>query len=349
VSARRAVLRAGGVSLRLELRPLAVLCVLASAAAAGVVGSISFGEFPLAPGEVLSALAGGGESSTRFIVLELRAPRALTAVLAGAALGIAGAIFQDVARNPLVAPDVIGLTWGAALAAVVLIVLVDSAGAVSVPAAALGGALAAGVGLYALAWRGGVQGYRLVLIGVGVAALLQAGVSYVLVRGRIIDVHQAYIWLVGSLNGRSWEHVWPLALTLAVLAPAILLLARRLEALQLGDDLARSLGVGVERSRLGLLGAAVVLCGIAVAAAGPLAFVAFIAPHVARRLARSAAPLAVLPAAAAAGALLVVGADIAGRLVIAPREIPAGIVTAIVAAPYFLWLLRRANRLGVTG
>lgn len=157
------------------------------------------------------------------------------------------------------------------------------------------------------------------------------------------------MWLVGSLNGRGWEQVWPLAATLALLLPAGLALGRQLEALQLGDDVARALGVGVERARLALLAVAIVLTAIVVSAAGPIAFVAFIAPHIARRVSATVSPSGVLPVAAASGALLVLASDLAGRLLFAPTEIPVGIVTAIVAAPYFLHLLRRANRLGITG
>jgi iron complex transport system permease protein len=264
-------------------------------------------------------------------------------------LGIAGAIFQDLARNPLVAPDVIGITSGASLAAITVIVFGDANGGLSVPLAALGGALVAGLVLYALAWRGGVQGYRLVLVGIGVAALLTAGINYVLTRGQVYEIAQAYVWLVGSLNGRGWEQVWPLTATLALLLPAGLVLGRQLEVLQLGDDVARALGVRVERARLALLAVAIVLTGVAVSAAGPIAFVAFIAPHIARRASATVSPSGVLPVAAASGALLVLGSDLAGRLLFAPTEIPVGIVTAIVAAPYFLYLLRRANRLGITG
>ena len=203
--------------------------------------------------------------------------------------------------------------------------------------------------LYALAWRGGVQGYRLVLVGIGVAAALEAGVSYLLTRGQIYEVQEAYIWIVGSLNGRGWNHVWPLVIALAALLPLALVLSRSLEALQLGDDIAKALGVGVERSRLGLLLVALGLTAIAVASAGPIAFVAFVAPHIARRISGTVSPPAILPVAAAAGALLLLCADLAGRLLFAPTEIPVGIVTAIIAAPYFLYLLRRANRIGATG
>ena len=346
---RRITVRSRRFSLRVDLRVLGVLAILALATLLALTLNVARGEFEIPPLDVLAALVGAGDHATSFIVLDLRLPRALTAILAGAAFAIAGAIFQDIARNPLVSPDIIGISAGAALAGVGLIVFGDINGAISVPLAALAGALIAGAALYGLAWRGGVQGYRLVLIGIGVAALLQAGVSYVLARGQIFEVALAYVWLVGSLNGRGWEHVWPLAATLAVLLPLALTLGRQLEVLQLGDDVARALGIGVERARLALLAVAVVLTAAAVSAAGPIAFVAFIAPHIARRICRTVSPSGILPVAAAAGGLLVLTADLAGRLLFAPTEVPVGIVTSIIAAPYFLYLLRRANRLGVTG
>jgi iron complex transport system permease protein len=339
--------RTAACSFRLDLRVVATLGLLAGLGLIAFTIHVARGEFPIPPAEVLQTLVGAGDRATSFVVLDLRLPRALTAILSGAALGLAGAIFQDLARNPLVAPDVIGITAGASLAAVAVIVLDGPSDLL--PLAALGGALVAGVLLYVLAWRGGVQGYRLVLVGIGVAAALEAGVSYLLTRGQIYEVQQAYIWIVGSLNGRGWNHVWPLVAALALLLPAALALSRALEALQLGDDVARALGVGVERSRLALLLVALGLTAIAVAAAGPVAFVAFIAPHVARRISGTVSPAAILPVAAAAGALLLLGADLAGRLLFAPTEIPVGIVTAIVAAPYFLYLLQRANRMGATG
>ena len=347
MTAGRVTLRAGAASVRVETRAAAVLVVAVLATAAAFTFALSRGEYPIAAGDVLAALAGGGDQATSFIVMDLRLPRALTGLLAGAALGIAGGIYQDVARNPLVSPDIIGITFGASLMAVTLIVLGDGSGTYAVPLAALAGALGAGAALYGLAWRGGVEGYRMVLIGVGLTALFQAGVSYVLTRGQILEAQQAYIWLVGSLNGRGWEHVWPLVVTLIVLAPVALALGRQLSARQLGDDVARALGLGVERTRLALLAVATALTAIAVAAAGPLAFVAFVAPHIARRLCRTTSPAAMLPVAACGGALLVVVADVAGREPFAPTEIPVGIVTAIIAAPYFLYLLGRTNRKGV--
>jgi iron complex transport system permease protein len=349
VTRRRVTVRRGAVSLRLDVRPAAVTGALAAATLLVFVLSIALGEFAVPPLDVVSTLVGAGDSATHFIVFDLRLPRALTGLLAGAALGIAGAVFQDVTRNALVSPDIVGVSGGASLAAVSLIVLGSTSGAVSVPLAALGGAFAAGIALYGLAWRGGIHGYRLVLSGIGIAAIAQAGISYVLTEGRIFEVARAYVWMVGSLNGRSWEHVWPLAATLAVIVPLLLVAARRVDVLRLGDDLARTLGVGAERTRLVMLAAAVVLTGVAVSSCGPIGFVAFLAPHIARRLSHAASTQSLLLAAAGCGAVLVLVADLAGRLLFSPTEIPVGIVTSIIAAPYFLFLLRRANRLGVTG
>ncbi|MDO9355304.1 MAG: iron ABC transporter permease, partial [Solirubrobacteraceae bacterium] len=268
---------------------------------------------------------------------------------AGAALGMAGAIFQEVTRNALVSPDVVGVSGGASVAAATLIILGSADAPAAVPLAALGGALVAGLALYLLAWRGGVEGYRIVLVGIGIAALTNAGISYVLTQGRIFEVSDAYVWLVGTVNGRSWDQVVPLAVVLAVLVPLALGLARRMDALTLGDDLARSLGLHVERTRTGMLLLAIVLTAVAVASAGPIGFVAFIAPHLARRLLRSRSSQSLLPAAALVGAVMVLGCDLATRLIFSPTEVPVGLVTSIVAAPYFLFLLRRANRLGAAG
>jgi iron complex transport system permease protein len=340
---RRLTLRRGELSLRVDVRSLGVLAGLTAAALAALTASLALGEFAVPPLDVLASLAGVGDGATDFIVLGLRLPRALTALLAGAALGLSGSVFQQVTRNPLVSPDIVGVAGAASLAAVSLIVLGHSSGAALVPVASLAGALVGGAALYALAWRRGVQGARLVLVGIGLGAFTQAGVAYVLTEGRIFEAAQAYVWLVGSVNGSDWESIGALAGALAVLLPLLLALGRRLEALALGDDLARSFGIGVERSRLGLLAAATALAGVAVSAAGPVGFVAFLAPQVAHRLNPSASQ-SQLPLAAGCGAVLVLVADVVGRLAFAPTEIPVGLVTSIIAAPYFLWLLRRSPR-----
>jgi iron complex transport system permease protein len=346
---RRLVLRGAGASVRIELRPLLVTTTLVALTLVLTVAAVSQGEFRIAPGDVVASLLGAGDRATDFVVLDLRLPRALAALLAGAALGLSGALFQQVTRNALVSPDIVGVASGASLAAVGLIVLGSTTGPVAVPLAALGGAVVSGAALYALAWRGGIDGYRIVLVGIGLNALMQAGISYVLTQGRIFEVSEAYVWLVGTVNARGWEHVVPLAVALAVLAPAALLVARRLDALGLGDEVARGLGVSVERTRLGLLAVAVALTGVAVSAVGPVGFVAFLAPHLARRLIGTTSSQALLPAAAGCGAVLVLVSDLAGRLLFAPTEVPVGLLTSIIAAPYFLLLLRRANRIGAAG
>lgn len=349
MSRRRLTVRRGSLSLRLDARVAAVSCAIAVGCLVALTTSVGVGEFAIAPADVLATLVGAGDPATGFIIVDLRLPRALTAMLAGAALGLAGAIFQQVSRNPLVSPDVVGVAGGASLAAIAVIVLGSSSGGAAVPAAALAGALGSGAVLHMLARRRGVQDHRLVLVGIGLAAFMQAGISYVLTEGRIFEVSQAYVWLVGSLNGRGWEHVWPLAVALAVLVPVVVGLGRRADAMELGDDFARTLGLGVERSRLMLLATAVLLTGIAVSAAGPIGFVAFVAPHLARRLARAPSTQSLLPVAAGCGAALVLVSDLAGRMLFAPTEIPVGLITSIVAAPYFLVLLRRAGRMGAVG
>lgn len=339
------LLRHRGRSLRIAPRTIVVLAALGALVPALLIVSVAVGEYGLAPGEVLSALVGAGDTGTRFVVLELRLPRALTAVLAGATLGVAGALFQEVTRNALVSPDVVGISHGASAAAAAVIVLTPWESPLALPAAALVGAIGAGAALAALSWRGGLAGVRVVLVGIGLAALCHAAISFVLTKGRIFEVSEAYVWLVGTVNGRSWEQVVPLAFAALILIPAAGLLSRRLDALRLGDDLARAFGVPVERTRAAVLFVGTALTAAAVAAAGPIGFVAFLAPHVARRLVRSGSSQSLVPVAAGCGALLVAAADLVARLAFAPTELPVGLVTSILAAPYFLWLLQRSGRL----
>lgn len=331
------------VSVRLDLRVIACCLGLTVAGVAVFALTLGVGEFPIGPGEVVLTLLGQGQTGAEFIVLGLRLPRALVAILAGGALAVSGHIFQTLVRNPLASPDIIGVTSGAALVAVAIIVL--GAGAGLVPFGALAGATAAAILVYLLAWRGGVSPYRLVLVGIGIAAIASAGTSYLLVRGELADVQQATVWLVGSLNGRTWQEVVPLAVALGVLLPAAGALTRSLDVLSLGEEAATALGVRVGRARLGLVAVGAALAAVAVAATGPIGFVAFIAPHIARRLADRTGG-AVLPVAALAGALLVLVADLVAGLVLAPTQLPVGIVTSVLGAPYFLFLLHRANKVG---
>lgn len=307
--------------------------------------SISVGDFPVALVDVVPGMFGHGEGRVPYIIQTLRLPRAMTALLVGSALGFSGAIFQSLARNPLASPDIIGITSGASAAAVFIIVVIGGSYAF-VAMGALVGALLTALVIYLLAYRKGMSSYRLVLIGIGMSAILSAFTSYLLTRAEIYDAARATVWLTGSLNNRGWEHVRPVALTMAVLFPAVLLLARGLRGLQLGDDPAKGLGIPVERTRGLLILVAVTLAAIATASAGPITFVAFVAAPIARRLVRS--PLTLVPAALV-GAAVLLGSDLIARRIFAPTELPVGVITGIIGAPYLLWLLARSNKIGRGG
>lgn len=326
-------------------RTIAVSIVLTAAGFAIFCWSLSVGDFPIPIVDVIPAIFGHGNKDSSFIISQLRLPRALTAVLVGAAFGFSGAIFQSLARNPLASPDIIGITAGASASAVFIIVVLNGTGTF-VSVGALIGALITAALIYALAFKRGLTSYRLILVGIGIAAVLGAVTSYLLTRADIRDAQRATVWLTGSLNGRSWDHVRPVFVAMLVLTPAMLLLGRPLRTLQLGDDTAKGLGVAVERSRAGLVLVGVALAAMATAAAGPIAFVAFVSAPIARRLVGQ--PLTLVPAGLA-GAVLLLASDLVGRRLFAPTELPVGVITGIVGAPYLIWLLARANRVGRGG
>ncbi|MFD7712444.1 FecCD family ABC transporter permease [Streptomyces sp. NPDC059786] len=318
-----------------------LLVVLAAFCLSLATGDISV---PLA--DVLATLVGGGDPGTRFVVIELRLPRALLAILVGVCFGLSGAVFQALLRNPLASPDVIGVSSGASAFAV-LAGLFLGVGGLSLSAVVLGGAVLTGAAIYLLAWRQGVTGYRLVLVGIGVGTGLSSIVSYTMTRSDVTEAQNAFLWLTGSLNGRSWPNFWPLLISAAVLLPLTFAAARALPALQLGDETAGGLGTRVERSRLALLACATALAGVATASAGPVAFVAFVSAPIARRLVPGRGP-ALLPSAVT-GAAVVLLADYAAQRVLPGTQLPVGVVTSVVGAPYLLWLLARANRAGRGG
>ena len=346
-----APLRLGPTSWLVPLRALAVSVAGLLLLGLLVALDLALGDFPLPVAEVLTTLLGQGDAGQELIVLDLRLPQTLVAVLTGAALGLSGALTQTFARNPLASPDILGVTEGAAAGAVAVIVLTGVTGysgglvggtlqAVGLPLAAFVGALLTATLLYVLSWRRGIDGQRLVLVGIGLGAALMALTSWLLVRARIEDAASAQVWLSGSLTGRGWDQATPLVWTLAVLVPVSLLLVRTLNALQLGDESARGLGVRLQTTQLLTLLAAVGLAAVAVSAVGPLEFVAFVVPQVALRLVGGSRPPVV--ASMVYGACLVVGADLITRVVL-PFAMPAGLVTATVGAPYLIWLLLRAN------
>lgn len=341
----RAVRSPGGLSIRLDVRAFIVVLVLLAAALTASVVLIGTGDFPIPAADVLRTLFGQGNEGQEFIVNELRLPRVLVGLLVGASLGLGGALFQSISRNPLGSPDVLGLGQGATVSALTMIVLF-SGDANQVALGALVGGLVTGLAIYVLAWKRGVHGYRLVLVGIGVSAIVTAVNGYLLTKSDIVDAARAVVWMTGSLDGRDWDQVWPLLGLCAVLVPLALCNARGLRMMEMGDDVSYALGVRVERVRLLLMVAAVLLTASATAAAGPVSFVALTAPQLARRLTRSPGPN-LLPSLCM-GAALLVTADWLSQRAFGAEQLPVGVVTGVLGGVYLLWLLvteRRAGRI----
>ncbi|MFD5913978.1 FecCD family ABC transporter permease [Streptomyces massasporeus] len=337
--------RTGGLSIRLDVRAVTVVLLLLVAALTASVVLIGTGDFPIPAADVLRTLVGEGNPGQEFIVNELRLPRVLVGLLVGASLGLGGALFQAISRNPLGSPDVLGLGQGATAGALAVIVL-TSGSANEVAAGALVGGLVTGLAIYVLAWKRGVHGYRLVLVGIGVSAIVTAVNGYLLTKSDIVDAARAVVWMTGSLDGRDWDQVWPLLALTAVLVPLVLVNARGLRMMEMGDDVSYALGVRVERVRLLLMVAAVLLTASATAAAGPVSFVALTAPQLARRLTRSSGPN-LLPSLCMGATLLVV-ADWVSQRAFGAEQLPVGVVTGVLGGVYLLWLLvseRRAGRI----
>jgi len=310
--------------------------------------SIAVGDFPIALPQVMATLAGRGERVDEFVIMDLRMPRALAGLVVGIALGVSGAITQSIARNPLASPDVLGITGGASATAVFLVTVSGGTSAaimnsVGLSAVALLGGLGTGLLVYFLAWRRGIDGFRLILIGVSVSAVTEAITSWLLVTADIRDVAQAQAWLVGSLDDRSWDEVRVALWGTLVLLIVVTVVAFQFKPMHLGDDIAAGLGVRYSAVRAVLLLCAVLLAGVAVGAAGPVPFVALVAPQVAMRLARCPTPPMV--ASGAFGALLLIGADLIARTAL-PFTLPVGVVTAAIGGPFLVHLLVRANRRG---
>lgn len=345
VGAVRAVRTGGGLSFRVDVRTFVVIVLLAVVAAGAGIVLIGSGDYAMTPGEVVSTLFGHGTFQQEFIVTDLRLPRVLVGLLVGAALGVGGAVFQTISRNPLGSPDVLGFGQGATVGALTVIVLFQG-GAAAVAVGAVVGGLLTGAAVYLLAWKRGVHGYRLVLVGIGAAAMLTAASQYLITKADLVDATRAVVWMTGSLDGRDWAQVRPLLAVCGLLVPLVLGHGRALRMMEMGDDAAYALGVRVERTRLVLMGCAVLLVAVATAAAGPIAFVSLSAPQLARRLTRSPGPN--LAPAAFMGAALLLVADWIARDAFGDRQLPVGVVTGVLGGCYLLWLLvseRRAGRI----
>lgn len=297
---------------------------------------LRYGDDPMGLDEVLAAILGGpDEGYPWMVVTQWRAPRVFGAIAFGAALGTAGALFQTITRNPLGSPDIIGFTTGAYTGALISLTVVGTA-FLSTAAGALLGGLATGVIVYLLAYRGGLNGFRLIIVGIGVTAMLSALNTWLLLRAQTEVAMAASIWAAGSINLVSWDDARPVLIALAVLAPVVWLAVPSLRQLELGDDAARAHGVAVEPVRLTVLGIGVALTAAVTAAAGPIAFIALVAPQVAHRLTRGGG-LPMLASALTGGALLLL-ADLAAQFVV-PTPVPVGTVTVVIGGAYLIALL----------
>lgn len=333
----------GGLSVRLDPRTTAVCVLLLLVTLAAGVALIGTGDYPMSFGDVLTTLSGGGNPGQELIVHDLRLPRVLVALLVGASFGLAGAVFQTVTRNPLGSPDVLGFAQGSTVGALVVIVYVQGS-TFAIAAGSVAGGILTGLAIFLLAWKRGVHGYRFVLVGIGAAAMLYALVLYLLTKANIVEASRAVTWMTGSLSGRDWDQVWPLTAVCAVFVPLVLLYGRPLRLLEMGDDASYALGVRVDRVRIVVLFAAVVLTASATAAAGPIAFVALTAPQLARRLTRATGPN-LLPSALMGAALLVL-ADLAAQRLFGSDQLPVGVLTGVLGGCYLLWLLATERRAG---
>lgn len=339
------ILRLGQTSVRVDRRVPLIFFVCIIATLGAMVINIGVGEYPIPAIDVVKTVfhLPTGEEDYDFIVNTLRLPRMLVAALVGLALGISGAIMQGLTRNPLADPSIIGISSGASLVAVSMLVLFKGISANLLPLATFGGAMLVAFLIYMLAWRGGDSPIRLILVGVGLGAITSAATSMMITFGDINDVQRALIWLTGSVYARSWSEFWPLFGWVLLFAPLACFLARDLNALNLGEDVARGLGSNVTSKRGLLLIIAVALAAATVAAAGTIGFVGLMAPHIARRLV-GPDHSGMLPVAGMVGALVVVCADLIGRTLFAPTELPCGLVTAAVGAPFFVYLLWRQRK-----
>ncbi|MCP9623507.1 iron chelate uptake ABC transporter family permease subunit [Nocardia otitidiscaviarum] len=330
------VVRARGRSARMGLRT-AVVCAALLAAALGVaVLALGTGDYAIPPDRVVRALFSGDNRFDRLVVWEWRFPRVLLALALGAALGVSGAILQSVTRNPLGSPDIVGFNTGAYTGALIVILTVGG-GNFQTAAGALIGGLGAALAIQLLAFRHHVSGFRLIIVGIGVSAMLASVNTWLILRADLHAAMSAAAWGAGSLNGLSWPQVGPALLILAVLTIAVIPAAPRLRMLELGDDLAHAFGIRVGRARMLLIVLSVALTATATAVAGPIAFVALAAPQLGRRLART--PSTALAPAAAMGALLLVACDWMAQRAFAPTTLPVGVVTVSIGGLYLAYLL----------
>ena len=330
--------RIGRLSFLLDRRSALVFLFMLAVTFVSVLVSAGIGQMQIHPLNVLKVLIGQGTPQDALIVTSFRLPRIVAGLLVGMSLAVSGAILQSIIRNPLASPDVIGITGGASVAAVVFITLFETASIQWLPFAALVGAAAITLLIYALAYKNGVTPMRLVLVGVGINAAATAVTTLLIVMSPIYLTQKAFVWLTGSVYGSTWGNVQTMLPWVVLFIPLAIGLSRQINIQQLGDDLATGVGHPVQRQRFLLLLICVALAGVAVAIGGAIGFVGLLAPHIARKL---VGPLSgsLLPASALVGGLLVILADLVARMAMPPLDLPVGIFTAAIGAPFFIYLL----------
>ena len=321
-----------------------VLCALFVCLFVLIVLNLAIGDENIGLWDVMKSLAGQGDAGVRFLVMEFRMPRILLAVLAGWALSIAGVVAQALMKNPLAAPDTLGITGGAGFGAVIVTVLFSQQSPLLLTGAAFSGSVLAAVLVYLLAYRNGISPVRLALVGIAVNAFCHSGIQLFISRGSP-NVNNALIWLNGSLWGRGWDDVLSLFIWCCLVIPPIWFAAKPLDIIKSGDGIAVGLGIRLERTRFLLLAGAVLLTAAAVTAVGTIGFIGLMAPHIARKLAGAETRI-LIPVAALVGGIVLLIADAAGRGLVPPLEIPAGLIAAVIGGPYFIYLLRREAKRG---
>ncbi|MFT4412907.1 FecCD family ABC transporter permease [Fredinandcohnia humi] len=338
----------GTISFLLDKKALLTFLILFILVIILFLVSTGMGELKIDPITVVKTLFGYGTRMEQLVVTSFRLPRIIIALLVGMALAVAGSILQGIIRNPLASPDILGITGGASVAVVAFLMIFSNASnalTVSIkwmPVAAFIGATVVAFLVYILSWKDGVSPIRLVLIGIGISALTQALTTTFMVMGPIYQASQANIWITGSVIGSTWANVSILSPVVVTLLIVSFILARNLNVQELGEELATGVGSAVQKQRFLLLVASTALTGSAVAFAGGIGFVGLMAPHMARRLVGSAFG-ALLPTAALIGGILVMLADLVGRTLFSPMEVPAGVFTAAIGAPYFIYLLYKSR------
>ncbi|WP_410985153.1 FecCD family ABC transporter permease [Bacillus cereus] len=304
--------------------------------------SLGAGAIWISPIDIIQCLFTGEPTSVKNILITFRLPRYFIAILAGIGLSISGAILQGILKNPLASPDVIGVSKGAGLSAAIVILLFPSAPAYTLPIFAFIGAMLVTVCLYLFARGNKLKTSTLALVGVALSALCQAGLQLLMVKFPV-QINTALAWLAGSLWGRQWDHVYQLLPWIVALVPLVMYFSIRIEVLSLGDELATGLGANVDRTRMLLLFLSALLVAATVATVGTIGFVGLIAPHIARRLV-GGKYYVLLPASALIGIIVLLLADTLGKGLVPPLEIPAGVFTALIGGPYFVWLLARSKK-----